>query len=80
MGFADRPEPSFGRIAFDAGLSTQGSYAVIIDAQAPAYWDGWRFGLTLGLTRANRLGYFGLGNGTVYARDSTKGVGRCNAE
>jgi outer membrane protein assembly factor BamA len=76
MGFAERPEPNFGRIAFDAGLSTQGSYAVIIDAQAPAYWDGWRIGLTLSLTRANRLGYFGLGNGTVYARDSTKGVGR----
>jgi len=76
MGFADRPEPSFGRIAFDLGASTQGSRALIVDAQAPAYWDGWRIGLTLSLTRANRLGYFGLGNGTLYARDSTKGVGR----
>ncbi len=76
MGFADRPEPSFARIAFDAGASTHGSRALMVDAQAPAYWDGWRIGLTLSLTRANRLGYFGLGNGTQYARDSTKGVGR----
>jgi outer membrane protein assembly factor BamA len=76
MGFADRPEPNFGRIAVDAGGSTQGSYAFIVDAQAPAYWDGWRLGLTLSLTRANRLGYFGQGNGTMYDRDSTTGPGR----
>lgn len=73
MGFADRPEPSFGRIALDVGASTQGSYAFILDGQAPAYWDGWRLGLTLSLTRANRLGYFGQGNGTHYDRDSTSG-------
>ena len=76
MGFADRPEPSFGRIALDVGASTQGSYTFIVDAQAPAYWDGWRLGLTLSLTRANRLGYFGQGNGAAYAPDSTKGMGR----
>ena len=75
MGFADRPEPNFGRIAFDAGASTQGSYMVVADAQAPAYWDGWRLGLTLSLTRANRLGYYGQGNNTVFDRDST-GSGR----
>lgn len=76
MGFADRPEPNFGRVALDVGASTQGSHAFIIDAQAPAYWDGWRLGLTLSLTRANRLGYFGQGNSTVYDRDSTAGPGR----
>jgi outer membrane protein assembly factor BamA len=76
MGFADRPEPNFARIAFDAGASTQGSYAFIVDAQAPAYWDGWRLGLTLSLIRANRLGYYGQGNNTVYDRDSTTGPGR----
>lgn len=76
MGFAERPEPNFGRVALDVGASTQGSYAFIIDAQAPAYWDGWRFGLTLSLTRANRLGYFGQGNSTTYDRDSTSGPGR----
>lgn len=57
----------------DVGASTQGSYAFVVDAQAPAYWDGWRLGLTLGLTRANRLGYYGLGNNTTYDRDSTSG-------
>lgn len=73
MGFADRPEPSFGRIAFDAGASTQGSYAVVADAQAPAYWEGWRLGLTLSLIRGNRLGYYGQGNDTRYDPDSTDG-------
>jgi len=75
MGFAERPEPTFARVALDAGASTQGSYAVTLDAQAPAYWDGWRLGLTLSLTRANRLGYYGQGNGTTYDRDSTTGPG-----
>jgi len=75
MGFADRPEPNFGRIALDAGASTQGSYAIVVDAQAPAYWDGWRLGLTLSFNRANRLGYFGQGNNTTYDRDSI-GTGR----
>lgn len=76
MGFAERPEPNYGRIALDVGASTQGSYAVIIDAQAPAYWEGWRVGLTLSLTRANRLGYYGQGNFAPYDKDSTTGGGR----
>ncbi len=75
MGFAERPEPTFARVALDAGASTQGSYLVIADAQAPAYWEGWRLGVTLSLTRANRLGYYGQGNTTVYDRDSTTGPG-----
>ncbi len=73
MGFAERPEPNFGRVALDAGASTQGSYLIIADAQAPAYWDGWRLGLSLSLARANRLGYYGQGNSTTYNRDSTVG-------
>jgi outer membrane protein assembly factor BamA len=73
MGFADRPEPNFGRIALDIGASTQGSHAFVVDAQAPAYWEGWRLGLTLSVIRANRFGYYGQGNGTSYDRDSTAG-------
>jgi outer membrane protein assembly factor BamA len=73
MGFADRPEPIFGRVGLDVGASTQGSYAFVVDAQAPAYWDGWRLGLTLSLTRANRLGYYGQGNNSTFDRDSTAG-------
>jgi hypothetical protein len=69
MGLA-RPEPNFARIAFDAGASTQGSYSVVLDAQAPAYWEGWRIALTLSAIRANRLGYYGQGNSTHYDRDS----------
>src|SRR3989449_8315426 len=55
------------------------SHAFIVDAQAPAYWDGWRIGLTLSLTRANRLGYFGQGNGTLYARDRDRKSTRLNS-
>jgi outer membrane protein assembly factor BamA len=73
LGFVERPEPTFARIALDAGASTQGSYSIILDAQAPAYWDGWRIALTAGINRANRFGYYGQGNGTAYVRDSTAG-------
>lgn len=70
MGFTDRPEPNFGRIALDAGLSTQGSHSFVLDAQLPAYYEGWRFGLTLSQNRANRLRYHGQGNGTPNDPDS----------
>ena len=70
MGFTDRPEPNFANIRFDAGASTRGSYQVVVDGQAPAYWDGWRLGLTLTAARANRLGYYGQGNSTRYDADS----------
>jgi len=70
LGFAELPEPYFARAALDVGASTQGSYAVILDAQAPAYWDGWRLGLTVSFLRANRLGYYGQGNNTIYDADS----------
>ena len=73
IGFAERPEPTYARIALDAGASTAGSYSVILDAQAPAYLEGWRFGLALYGIRANRLGYYGLGNSTTFDTDSTVG-------
>ena len=70
LGFTERPEPNFAAVKFDAGASTKGSYFVNIDASAPAYWDGWRFALTLAASRANRLGYYGQGNSTPYDADS----------
>ncbi len=70
IGFAEQPEPNRAALDVDAGASTQGSYFAIVDAQAPAYWEGWRFALTLTASRDNRLGYYGVGNGTVYATDS----------
>ena len=73
LAFADRPEANFARFALDVGGSTQGSYAFILDGQVPAYWDGWRLGLTLSLIRANRLGYYGQGNDAPYEPDSTDG-------
>src|SRR5256886_15158692 len=73
MGFAERPEPTFARIALDAGASTQGSYSITAERQAPAYWDCWRFGRTAGLIRATRFGCYGQGTNATYVRDSLTG-------
>ena len=70
IGFRERPEPFRAAITLSGGGSTQGSYLVELDAQAPALWDGWRVGLTLDALRANRLGYFGTGNNSAYDKDS----------
>ena len=71
----ERPEPDLASASFDAGASTQGSYAVAVDAQAPAWWEGWRARLTLTTARSNRMGYYGLGNDTQYAVDSLTTAG-----
>src|SRR5205085_344387 len=42
MGFAERLEPTFARIALDAGASTEGRYSIVADARARAYWGGCR--------------------------------------
>lgn len=65
-----RPEPNGAGVNVDAGGSTQGSYFFTIDAQAPAYWEGWRAGLTLSAVRENRLGFYGFGNASGNAADS----------
>lgn len=70
IGFRERPEPNRAAVTLTGGASTQGSYLVELDAQAPALWDGWRFGVTLDALRSNRLGYFGIGNDTRFEPDS----------
>ena len=70
VGFVDRPEPDAAALNVDAGASSEGSYAVVLDARAPGSWPGWRAGVTLTAARDNRLGYYGLGNDTPYAPDS----------
>ena len=57
----------------DAAASTEGSYSILLNGQAPAYWEGWRFDVTLYALRANRLGYYGEGNTTTFDKDSTAG-------
>ena len=74
VGFVERPEPNLAAINFDAAASTRGSYLLSADAQLPAYWEGWRVGLTLIATRANRLGYYGLGNDTRFSSDSVTAI------
>ncbi len=73
IGPEERPEPNRAALLFNAGASTRGSRFLSIDAQAPAYWEGWRAGLTLLAARENRLGYFGVGNDARYIADSTTG-------
>ena len=75
LGFIERPERNRASLSLDAGASTSGSYRVAADAQAPAWWDGWRAGLTLTAARDNRLGYYGIGNETQYSRDSVTNRG-----
>lgn len=75
VGFAERPEPYLAAWSLNAGWSTAGSYFAIADYQAPAWWQGWRAGLTATAARANRQGYYGLGNDSPYFADST-GPGR----
>lgn len=70
IGYRERPEPNRAGVTLTGGASTKGSYLVELDAQAPALWDGWRVGITLDALRANRLGYFGIGNGSSYDSDS----------
>lgn len=65
-----RPEPWSASLRLQGGASTAGSYYLDLDADAPAYWDGWRFGLSATAARANRLGYYGLGNDTQHQADS----------
>jgi outer membrane protein assembly factor BamA len=75
IGFVERPEPNHAAVNVDAGASTQGSRMLVLDAQAPAWWDGWRAGLTLTAARDNRLGYYGIGNDSRYAPDSVARAG-----
>lgn len=70
IGFRERPEPNRAALTVTAGASTQGSYLAEVDAQAPALWKDWRVGMTFDALRANRLGYFGIGNASQYDRDS----------
>ncbi|PYO59524.1 MAG: hypothetical protein DMD70_12305 [Gemmatimonadetes bacterium] len=75
LSFVERPEPSYASLSLDAGASTRGSRFVVADAQAPAWWAGWRARLTLVAARDNRLGYYGLGNDAPYFADSVRLAG-----
>ena len=70
VGFEERPEPYLASWWLNAGWSTEGSYYAIADYQAPAWWSGWRVGVTATAARANRQGYYGIGNETAYVADS----------
>ncbi len=71
VGFEEQPEPFLAAWSLGAGLSAEGSYLATLDYYAPDWWDGWRVRVTATAGRANRLGYFGIGNETPYFVDST---------
>jgi hypothetical protein len=75
VGFAERPEPHLAALRLEAAASTAGSWRAVADAQAPAWWDGWRAAVTLSAGRDNRLGFYGVGNETPYAPDSVRLAG-----
>ena len=70
VGFREQPEPYRAAWGINAGWSTDGSYFAIVDFAAPDWWHGWRVNVTATAVRANRLGYYGLGNQTAYSTDS----------
>jgi outer membrane protein assembly factor BamA len=72
----DRPERYHASVSGDASFSTEGSFRLLALADFPAWWDGWRASLAVAGARANRLGYFGLGNDTPYSRDSVRSGAR----
>lgn len=54
----------------DAGIAPKGSRYVSASYRAPEYWKGWRLVLLGAAERQARLGYFGLGNNTVFDKDA----------
>ena len=70
VGFEERPERFLASVGITASMSTEGSYSALLEAAAPAWWDGWRLSFVAGAVRANRLGYYGLGNATPFDEDS----------
>jgi outer membrane protein assembly factor BamA len=73
VGFEERPEPDLAWFQVGAGASTAGSHFARVEVQAPGWWDGWRGQLSVVARRDNRLGYFGLGNTSLYDADSVTG-------
>jgi hypothetical protein len=74
VGFEPRPEPDLAWIRLAVGASTAGSRFARLEAEAPAWWDGWRGQASLDARRENRLGYYGLGNASPYHGDSVTGT------
>jgi outer membrane protein assembly factor BamA len=54
----------------DAGIAPKGSRYVSATFKAPEYWTGWRLAVQGTAERQARLGYFGLGNNTVFDKDA----------
>ena len=64
------PPPYRISIALDGQLSTSGSRFLKLEVRAPGLGGGWRFSGRLMARRRAKDNYFGLGNATVFAKDS----------
>lgn len=64
--------PAPYRISFslDGQIATSGSRFLKLQANAPGLANGWRFSALLTARRRAKDNYFGLGNSTVFERDS----------
>ena len=64
--------PAPYRISFslDGQIATSGSRFLKLQANAPGLANGWRFSARLTARRRAKDNYFGLGNSTVFERDS----------
>lgn len=71
----EQPERYHASVSGDVAFSTEGSYRAVALADLPAWWEGWRATLSFTGLRLNRLGYFGLGNGTAFVTDSVSPAG-----
>ena len=64
------PPPYRISLALDGQLSTAGSRFLKFEVRAPGLANGWRFSARLMARRRAKSNYFGLGNSTVFERDS----------
>ena len=64
------PPPYRISISLDGQLSTSGSRFLKLEARAPGLATGWRFTGRLSARRRAKDNYFGLGNATVFEKDS----------
>ena len=66
----DSPDPYRISFSLDGQIATSSSRFLKLKANVPGLANGWRFSAQLTARRRARDNYFGLGNSTVFERDS----------
>jgi len=68
----EAPYISNGALSGAAGVTFKGSWFAAVRFRAPGLVRKWRFDVRAKAIRANRFGYFGVGNETTYDKDLGK--------